>query len=316
MKKKQRTLKYLDLELRTFPEASIASKLDLYGILKNAQRLLRAEQLQRRAREGASQHIRLLDIRFTKSKEYAVLLFTLADRDTVDATYERINDGEMRSFPKQENEGTRFSAHLVLRLTNRRSHVNVTSYLAMLEETRGLSPSAIESTLKSAIKKCGAGTYRTRDGEIDEYQVNSTLKGHTSRSLLQELLSGSLEGFTLVRNTEKQSLAVDERALLRERDYQLRIRVVSKGWRERLKDIFRQVNERATEGGYDTIRVQYSNEDGRPKTQDLRPDLDEPLKSLIVRSKTVNLKQPMHYNQERVDFGFAKAVIELASQEP
>jgi hypothetical protein len=134
--------------------------------------------------------------------------------------------------------------------------------------------------------------------------------------LLAELKSArDLSDFMLSKKIAKPAQRVDENALVEERQYQLRLDVVPLNWVEKLKEIFAEATRVARVKGYDRIRVHYKNQDNDSASHEFEAHDDDPLAALATRQKTIDLTEPMHYNQKEISEPFVQQLVEVLERD-
>ncbi|WP_298580640.1 hypothetical protein [uncultured Luteimonas sp.] len=286
---------------------------------------------QRPVRDGANKAIRIVDAREAvfEGKSYFGMLFSLADRSLVDAAYAMIETGATRSIGKEDGEGNRTEAHLLIDL-DYTTVGNHQVYRCALEEATGLSPSQVLARIRPTLQRAGERSMEINRGEVQKWRPGVHLEGLFSGDLLTEMAGGVVAGFNLLKD-ESHSGGIDEFDVLRRRRKILEIGVARDPVEGRsplqvVKDSLVAVISLARRERWDTVRVQYT-EAGTKKghSVELDPNAfdEETLESegfaldrAVVRTARINLDHPMSDDHEEVVVDFLrKMAAKLAEQE-
>jgi hypothetical protein len=149
---------------------------------------------------GKSETIYLADIDVDAARQRAVLLINLSDKAASDTVYSDPDTAQYRILPKVGNEGSDFSAHVVINL-NATDHV----YLTILEVTPGLASGKVTRFLTFLFKFCAkvnpvAFLQAHPNGAVDVHGLPvmvrtrhvASLAGHPSDAFLNDIEQGTL----------------------------------------------------------------------------------------------------------------------------
>lgn len=300
---KFRMLRFLELRISHGTGALTREPWDLEQLLNTAND---ANYYQRTVREGAKRVVRIKDQHWLEheGERYVALLIVLAESEYVDASYENIGTGEARTFPKEPGEGYRTEAHLVIRASpEMRGTMQV--YPFVLEESPGLSPSAILSRIAVPLRHAGMREGKNAAGETEKWGPIVELAGLLSASLMDELTRGELDAFDLVQEYLEPK-GLDEHDELRQRKKTLRIDVVDHPDAGRVRALIDRVRSFAREQKYSKILIRYTEADtkkGRSVELDVPEgaDVEEvPLEKAVARTAKLMLAEPLNYDHTEV----------------
>lgn len=270
---------------------------------------------QRSVREGAKKSVRIKDYRQMEvdGRSYAVLLFVLADSGFIDASYENMQTGVARTFNKDDGEGYRTEAHLVIDLEfSRKGTIQV--YPAVLEESPGLGPSVLISRLNQPLHKAGARAMKDPSGEMVTWYPIVELDGLLSKSLIDEIAKGELLSFDLVTES-LESAGIDEPSELKRRRKVLHLDVVQHPEEGKVGQLISRARQIAFQEDYEKVRISYREHGtGRQKSAvlDVPPDASDPseaVEKLVSRTAKIDLKEPMNWDHDQVAEVLAQEMI-------
>lgn len=316
--REKRVLRFLELKLQHSTGAQHKQPWDLRAILVT---MIAEDFYNRTPREGASRIVRLKHGKIFEhgGSEYAGLLLIHADARSIEASYANLQTGAARSVPMEEGEGVRTEAHVVIKLTPTIVG-DVQSYPVALEESPGLSPSVLLSRLQSPMHKAGKRTQKNDAGEVVTWYPLINLDGLFSKSLLQEIESGSLSSFDLVKE-KVESGGLDEPGELVLEKQTLHVRVKPAAEEGYIARSLAAVRSLAFTESYDKIRIHYK-EAGSAKLKTAVVDVDEDapdpaeaLDKLVSRSSVVSLVTPMNWDHEEVVTDFLELMAEKLEAE-
>ena len=270
----------------------------------------------RAPREGANSIVRIKHGKvFTHANEdFVGLLLIHADARSIEASYADLQTGGARSIPMQDGEGVRTEAHVVIRLSH--STVGTTQcYPVALEESPGLSPSVLLSRLQRPVHKAGQRSKKNSAGETVSWYPVIELDGLFSKSLLDEIESGNLNSFDLVRQSV-ESGGMDEPGELVRQQQVLRVGVRPGPEEGLVTRSLAAIRKMAFDEDYEQIRIHYK-EAGSSKSKtavidvdENAPDPAESLDQLVSRSAVVSLVTPMNWDHEEVVDDFLELMAE------
>jgi len=316
--REKRVLRFLELKVQHGSGALHYQPWDLRSIF---QTMIAADFYNRTPRDGASRIVRIKHgmIFEHAGAEYVGLLLIQADSRSIEASYANLQTGAARSVPMEEGEGMRTEAHVVIKLTPTMIGT-VQSYPVALEESPGLSPSVLVSRLQSPVHRAGKRTEKDSSGEPKTWYPIIQLDGLFSKSLLQEIESGSLSSFDLVKETV-ESGGIDEPGELMIQKQTLHVGIkpaLEEGYVARTLAAVRRL---AFDQAYDQIRIHYK-EAGSAKQKTAIVDVDEDapdpaeaLDKLVSRSSVVSLVTPMNWDHEEVVLDFLELMAEKLEAE-
>jgi hypothetical protein len=207
-KSKERLITFFDLKLTAygladrqkysvpaFPLRTLISKIHALKVANQCPSL-----------KGKAETIYLADIDVDQAQTRAVLLINLSDKAASDTVYSAPERGHRRVLQKINDEGSDFSAHIVISL-NPTDNV----YLTILEITPGLASGKITRFLTHLFKFCSrvdraAFTQPHPNNAVDAQgrpirivtRHVAQLDGHPSDELLRDLEAGTLGTIELI----------------------------------------------------------------------------------------------------------------------
>lgn len=201
-KSKERMVTFFDLKLTAYALADrqkyLIPPLPLDMILAKVQALKVANICP--SLKGKHETIYLADITFDVALQRAVLLINLSDKAASDTVYSDPESAQYRVLQKIGNEGSDFSAHVVINL-NPVDH----AYMTLLELTPGLSSGKVTRFLTFLFKFCakvdsGAFKQPHPNGAVNQQGVPIlvvtrhvvSLVGYPSDAFLQDIEQGTL----------------------------------------------------------------------------------------------------------------------------
>jgi len=220
--REKRILRFLELKMSHGSGAQHTQPWDLKAILLE---IIGQDFYNRAPREGANSIVRIKHGKVFShaGEEFVGLLLIHADARSIEASYADLQTGGARSIPMQDGEGVRTEAHVVIRLSHT-TYGTTQSYPVALEESPGLSPSVLLSRLQRPVHKAGQRSKKSSAGEIVSWYPVIELDGLFSKSLLDEIESGNLNSFDLVRQSV-ESGGMDEPGELVRQQQVLRVGV-------------------------------------------------------------------------------------------
>ncbi|PPT49405.1 hypothetical protein XarbCFBP8147_13105 [Xanthomonas arboricola] len=311
--REKRVLRYLELKLSHGVGALTREPWDLKSIV---QTMVGEDFYNRPPREDANRIVRIKHGKIFEhnGEEFIGLLLVHADARSIEASYANMQTGAARSVPMEDGEGARTEAHVVIRLKSTLSGTTQ-SYPVALEESPGLSPSVLISRLNSPFHRAGRRTSKNTAGESVSWYPVLELDGLFSKSLLEEMESGSLNSFDLVKEGLSSGGIDEPGELVRQRQIlHIGIRPAKEeGFVARAVAAARRM---AFEDSYDQIRIHYK-EAGSAKLKtailDVDEDADDPgevLDKLVSRTSVVSLTTPMNWDHEEVVDDFLELMAE------
>jgi len=312
--KRERWLRFVNVNLGTNEQSRLARDVSLKKIANEIDAALkRKERLQRKPRNNARRHVRLVDLRFSSDMKYVAFLFRLIDRTAIDVTYEDFDNGELESHPKRVTQGNRATAHLVVRLKPLLK-ASRKCYPAILEETSGLAAGRVEQVLDSLSRAYGRGSYKDSSGKESQYTCTIEVKPKVVGSIKDELRKGVLKGFTLVHSFSPVQTN-DEDVYIEDKRKKLDISVVGTNLKNRLDDVWKMVRNKAKSDDYELVKANYENSDGRMTSVDMESRRADALEELVTKTKKVDLDRDENYDQLTVSWTVVAKMIK-ALEEP
>ncbi|RWU12455.1 hypothetical protein [Xanthomonas phaseoli] len=313
-----RMVRFLELKLDHGTGAQHKQDWDLNAILVTAN----GEGFyQRGVREGAKKTVRIkhYTVIEVEGRRYAVLLFVQADSGFIDASYENMATGVSRTFNKDDGEGYRTEAHLVIDLEcTKRGTMQV--YPAVLEESPGLGPSTIWSRLQNPMHKAGQREMKDSSGEVVTWFPVVALDGLLSKSLIEEIAKGELLAFDLVTE-QLESAGIDEPSELKRRRRTLHLDVVQHPDEGKVGHLISRARQIAFREDYEKVRISYKEHGtNRQKTAVLdvpedAADPSEAIEKLVSRTAKIELQQPMNWDHDEVATDLAVVMVEKLTSE-
>jgi hypothetical protein len=173
--------------------------------------------------KGKAETIYLADIDLVQARTVAVLLINLSDKAASDAVYSAPERAHRRVLPKVGDEGSDFSAHVVISLNAANN-----AYLTILEVTPGLASGKVTRFLTHLFKFCSrvdraAFTKPHPNNAVDALGRPMTivtrhvasLDGHPSADLLRDLEQGTLNDIELI-DKRNENIPWDSTGRMRE----------------------------------------------------------------------------------------------------
>ncbi|MFL0351637.1 hypothetical protein D3C81_315790 [compost metagenome] len=311
--REKRILRFLELKMSHGSGAQHKQPWDLKAILLE---VIGQDFYNRAPREGASSIVRIKHGKvFTHAnEEFIGLLLIHADARSIEASYADLQTGGARSIPMQDGEGVRTEAHVVIRLSHTKFGMTQ-CYPVALEESPGLSPSVLLSRLQRPVHKAGQRSKKNSAGETLSWYPVIELDGLFSKSLLDEIESGSLNSFDLVRQSV-ESGGMDEPGELVRQQQVLRVGVRPGPEEGLVARSLAAIRKMAFDEDYEQIRIHYK-EAGSSKSKtavidvdENAPDPAESLDQLVSRSAVVSLVTPMNWDHEEVVDDFLELMAE------
>lgn len=297
--KRERWVRFVSVNLGVSPESRLVGQVSLKKLIAPIKTAMaRKEQLQRKPRDDAKRHVRLVDVCLTSDKKYAVFLFRLIDKDAIDVTYEDFKNGTLEPHPKSETQGNRVTAHLLIRLKPQHTGGRK-RYPALLEETTGLGAGRVEDVLNSLAHKFGRGNYKNASGKEDTYTCKIEVRPKVVGTIRDELKRGVLKGFTLVHSFAPQQIN-DETIHIEDRKKRLEVAVVGANVRDKIDDVWKVVRAKANKEEYELVKASYENTDGRVTSVDMEARRADALEELVTKTKKIELDCDANYDQQGV----------------
>lgn len=320
--REKRILRFLELKMGHGVGAQHKQPWDLKAILLA---VIGEDFYNRAPREGANSIVRIKHGKlFTHAgEEFIGLLLIHADARSIEASYADLQTGGARSVPMEDGEGVRTEAHVVIRLACTTAGTTQ-SYPVALEESPGLSPSVLLSRLQRPVHKSGMRSKKNSAGETVSWYPVIELDGLFSKSLLDEIESGNLNSFDLVRQSV-ESGGMDEPGELVRQQQVLRVGIRPGPEEGLVARSLAAVRKMAFDEEYEQIRIHYK-EAGSSKSKTAVVDVDvnatdpaEALDQLVSRSAVVSLVTPMNWDHEEVvddflDLMAARLLLELEEE--
>lgn len=277
----------------------------------------------RKVKEGAEKVVRIRDLKIQESqgKRYASLLLVHANAGYIDASYENIQTAQSRTIKKNEGEGYRTEAHLVIDL-GYTQHGKEQRYRCVLEESPGLGPSIINSRLRSALNKAGTrkGTVPNTGEEITWYPV-VYLDGLLNGDLIAEIEKGELLNFELLKENP-ESGGLDEIEEIEVRHQVLRIDVLDSPKKGMFARLVSKIRSLAFKQDYEKLRIRYKEQNTdrvRSAVIDIPDDMDDPSSAIeksVTRTAMIKLEEPMNWDHDTVETQLTEKMIKHLQQEP
>lgn len=263
-KSKERLITFFDLKLIAYgmanrqkyglPAFPLRTLMEKIAVLKGA--------AQCPSLKGKAETIYLADIDVDQAATRAVLLINLSDKAASDTVYSAPEREHRRVLPKIDDEGSDFSAHVVISL-NPVDNV----YLTILEVTPGLASGKVTRFLTHLFKFCSridratfTQPHPTNGVDAQGRPITivtrhvAQLDGHPSDDLLRDLQAGTLSAIELI-DKRNENLPWDNAGRTRE---MARTVILSPGQvagtnLDRIRDAF----ARATREHYGEARVRF-----------------------------------------------------------
>jgi hypothetical protein len=313
-----RMVRFMELKLDHGIGAQHKQNWDLRAILTKAG----SESFYQRAvREGVKKTVRIKAHSFfdVDGKSYAAVLFMHADAGYIDASYENMHTGEARTFSKDDGEGYRTEAHLVVALDfTLRGTCQV--YSCVLEESPGLGPSVILSRLHMPLHKAGQREMLDSSGEKVTWFPVVGLDGLLSKSLIDEIERGELMAFDLVTET-LESAGIDEPSELKRRRKTLHLDVVAHPDDGKVGHLISRARQIAFQEDYEKVRIAYREEGTKRQKSavlDVLEDSADPseaIEKLVSRTARIQLSEAMNWDHNEVELTLARAMVAKLKEE-
>lgn len=311
---KKRWAKFLEIVVDTDPGAPAKAGFQIGQLIRNAEH---ANFASRRPKEGARKHVRVRHAHwFQRGEEsFVALLISQADADAIDAAYEDIATAEVERFPKEDGQGYRTEAHLVIWLKGVVNQVGAIKYFAALEETRGLPVTSVRDRLNGLLRSTNHVEMQDKTGEAVKVKPLIIFNGFLSKRLMEEIdASGRLDYFDLIKEIA-QANGIDEDEQLVPTKAQLKLQVVGERAPGILSRLLPVARAKALKEDFDKIRIHYTDSNNRPAVATLE-DLEQDAKDkMISRSCLINLNDAMNYDHEEVVPGFAESLADKLLEE-
>lgn len=254
-----------------------------------------------------------------EGKQFAAILFAFADSEYIDASYEKMATGAVRTLEKESGEGYRTEAHLVIDLApSMRGDKQV--YAAVLEESAGLSPSVILSRLQYPLHQAGKRESNDKHGIKVAWYPLIEMDGLLSKSLIDEIERGELEHFDLVKE-QLEGNGIDEPQSLIRKKQVLVLDVKESPAEGTISNLIATARQVAFSEGYERVRIHYKEADtGKSKSAVVEVDEDaedpgESVANLVSRTRRVDLDEKLNYNHTAVVESLAKKMASTLVEE-
>lgn len=312
-----RVMRFLEIKISHGTGAKTREAWDLPAMLRTA---AGNGFYQRAVRDGAKKVVRIKHCEFFEEngRPYAAVLFVMADAGYIDASYENMQTGAARTFAKDDGEGYRTEAHLVIDLSYTLQGTTQV-YPCALEESPGLGPSVVLSRLNHPLHKAGERELKEGNDTHNWFPVVS-LDGLLSRSLIEEIEKGELMSFDLVKE-ELQDQGLDEPEELVRRRQILCLDVRQDPEEGRVSAVIARARQIAFGENYEQVRIHYKEEGtGKHKQAvlDVPEDAVDPgeeLEKLVSRSCKIELPEAMNWDHTEVVMTFAKQMATKLAEE-
>ncbi len=260
-----------DLFLKATPE-SANGQFSMREVATNLSAMIHQQSAFRVYRED-TQVFRLTDVRYSDD-EAVCFLIQLGDKNGSDPVFANLATGELRMEPKLDGEGIALSSHFMISLVS--SDADGMRFHAVMEEVPGITKSRVAPFFTSLLKEAFEGYIFSDPDTGHEYNSRPmfSLVGRPSQSLEESLEEGVLKGLTLVRHEVVDGI-MDEDPYSQFVEHTVRVQVISQPatGEERVRWLNRW-RQRATENGFDQLKVTYKRPEGRQKTVTMEREED------------------------------------------
>ncbi|WP_125729419.1 hypothetical protein [Aeromonas salmonicida] len=260
-----------DLFLKATPE-SANGQFSMREVATNLSAMIDQQSAFRVYRED-TQVFRLTDVLYSDG-DAVCFLIQLGDKNGSDPVFANLATGELRMEPKLDGEGIALSSHFMISLVS--SDADGMRFHAVMEEVPGITKSRVAPFFTSLLKEAFEGyTFLDPDtGYEHKSRPTFSLTGRPSQSLEESLEEGVLKGLTLVRHEVVDGI-MDEDPYSQFVEHTLRIQVIAQPATgvERVTWLNRW-RQRATENGFDQLKVTYKRPEGRQKTVTMEREED------------------------------------------
>ncbi len=301
-------------ELVLSPEPPEAPSIKLRDLVPYLERLVNDGEAYQEKDKGKSA-FRVSDINVERRKggrEALVLLLQYADKDATDPTFADLQTGALRTEPKLDGEGIAVSAHAVISMDPIPGKED--RYHFLLESVPGLGRSKIEPFLKRQLKVASEGLFDFIDeenGVRKTYAPSLALLGTPSKSFLDEMEAGRLEGVELIRRMPAEH-GIDEEGYFFEQTYTLKISVKHQGLIG--PDALNRLKRWGRAQGFDDLRVRYKKREGKQKSVLMGTDLDDLRDALVVKDELISSEVELPQCSEQIIQWFSGKMIDMLGE--
>lgn len=295
-KSKERLVTFFDLKLSAYALADrqkyVIPPLPLDQIIAKVEALKVANICP--SLKGKNETIYLADIAIDAANQRAVLLINLSDKAASDTVYSDPDSAQYRILQKVGNEGSDFSAHVVINL-NPVDH----AFMTLLEVTPGLASGKVTRFLTFLFKFCAkvdpvAFKQRHPNNAVDQHgnailvvtRHVASLVGHPSAAFLQDIQQGTLGMIELI-DKRNENLPWDNVGRMREvaRSVKLKPGPIAGTNIDRIRD----AAARAFRDNYSEARIQFTTASKIGRTVVLETEhLNFAQESIFVRKEKLS----------------------------
>lgn len=222
--------------------------------------------------QNETRQIRIKDVKegISNNQNYLCLLLSLSDKDTPDTVYENFESGETRRFPKEENEGSSTTAHILINQSTK----NTSPYhLVLIEKAIGLTPNNIERYLNFLLNDESCMESYEKDGEQKTYRPLFDILGHQSNTIRRALETGIVQDIELIAHVKK-SEGFDEYDFIKEKKEEFQFVLQEKVKPNIFKNLVDKITIQQPYSRFENMFVRIKDHEGTIKRAEIDPATD------------------------------------------
>ncbi|WP_282091210.1 hypothetical protein [Epibacterium ulvae] len=243
------------------------------------------------------------------------LILQTGDKNTTGVSFYHFEDHTSRDIEKEEQEGSHYAAHLLIRKTPDPTG----GYLILIEKVPGIYLSSVKDHFTWACNRADYfKTVEDDDGQPKQFRPYFDILGHQSKTIRDALRTGVLQDVELIGQEENHEDGLDEDPIVQEVVHEARFEVKRRVSEDQAQTVFARARDfiRDFRGGADAtqmfVRIKAAN--GQIKRTEIDYDGEEILEQAFVQNEVVNDFDPpltQRYDAFRDDM--VQKMIEVAN---
>ncbi len=269
-------------------------------------------------RERGTVTYRIGAIRLNEENQTLTLLVRKCDQNAPDAAYSKIDTGDFRTAPKEDDEGGDTAVHICVSMAEEIGSPG--THLCLIEGVNGISHRHIQPLLNRMVRDAGkddtslfqyadAAGARVRGGgpKMHNFVPVFELSGHASETFARDVAEGQVNGIELVKS--RPQTQVGGSAYLTEKEYSLSIGVEKNIPRQnRLQSLITAMQTRSA--NFDDGKIRFKDPDGNSHTVSINLDTGQVEQQMYIKSyRILDIDPPMALSTETIVEHFVSQLL-------